>query len=313
VGGWYLRGWLSPDKAPILSLHAVVNRPVTPLSASAVGTMPSVIGLTTSEAQRALFDAGVTGNRVSTSSVASAGDSGLIVSQDPAAGADLSQETSSVQLGVSVAATMPNVIGKTTAEARDALANLGARVTVTQKYSPTAQEGTVLAVSPTVGATLPLTAALVVAAPASAVYLDQLSPISEDCSDVDSVTANAITYQHGLSCQPGQDSPVTCEYVLNRKVSAFSATIGQDDTGETGQTGTVAVVRDGKTIKTYTAGFGKQKRISVPMIGALRLSIVARWTNASADAYSGPTIVLANARMVGAPNAIDALVTESGR
>ena len=313
VGGWFLRGWISPKKAPVLALHAVVKRPVTPLTVTASGTMPSVIGLAQSEAQRALFDAGATASKIAVTSVPAAGDPGLVVTQQPAAGSDLRSGAAAVTLGVSVAAKVPNVIGQLSADARNTLAALGARVSVTQKYSPAATEGTVLSVSPKVGSTLPLTTSMVVASPASAVYLDALKTIESNCSDASSVTSNAVPYMHALRCQPGQDSPSTNSYVLNRKVAAFNATLGQDDTGQTGQTATVSILRDGKVVKSFTVPFGTQRKISVPLVGALRLSIVTSWAHPAQDAPGGPTVVLGNARMVGSPDAITALVAEAGR
>ena len=315
VGGWYLRGRWSPAKAPVLSLHAVVKRSITPLTAAAAGAMPSLIGLAQAEAQRVLFDAGVKAGDITTTTVPAAGTAGLVVSQSPAAGTNLAggTTTSAVSLGVSVAAKVPNLVGKTTADARDTLATLGARVTVTQRYSPTATEGAVLSVEPAAGSVLPLTASMVVASPASAAYLDTLKSVQEDCSGGNTVTSNATTYTHELSCHPQQVIPTTSTYVLNRKVTAFVATLGQDDSGQSGQTGTVSVLRDGKTVRTFTVSFGTQQRISVPVIGALRLTIMTRWSHPAQNAPGGPTIVLANCRMVGSPDAITALVAESGR
>src|SRR5690349_11902684 len=58
VGGWFARGHFALPKRPPL-IDARVNRPVTKVDSVGTGIMPSVIGLTSDQATRALFDAGL--------------------------------------------------------------------------------------------------------------------------------------------------------------------------------------------------------------------------------------------------------------
>ncbi|WP_280206200.1 PASTA domain-containing protein [Nocardia cyriacigeorgica] len=93
-------------------------------------TLPDLRGKTTEEAQQMLTDLGITvsGNRPQFDRSVAAGD---VVGTDPAAGTTV-ESGSSVVLLVSDAVKMPEVLGKSVAEARDVLEGLGLTVQVRQ-------------------------------------------------------------------------------------------------------------------------------------------------------------------------------------
>ena len=66
-------------------------------------------------------------------------------------------------LTVSVPAPMPDIVGQPNREARSALEDLGAIVTITTAVDPAATAGAVLRTEPAAGTTMPLSVTMVVA------------------------------------------------------------------------------------------------------------------------------------------------------
>ena len=107
-------------------------------------TVPDVVGKTETEARSTLSPLGF---NVTVNDVLADDNVGKVISMDPAAGTR-TDEGLSVTLTVAVARTVPSVVGKSQADAKKALLNVGAEnITIAYKNSSEA-EGTVLAVSP---------------------------------------------------------------------------------------------------------------------------------------------------------------------
>lgn len=119
-------------------------------------TVPDVTGQSVDAALAELQDQGFT---VKTSDIPADDNIGLIVSTDPASGKRAGFDNS-VTLEVGVARIVPEVSGLSEADARAALAAVGAQNVQVAYQASTQTEGAVIAVSPTSGATFKSTDAI---------------------------------------------------------------------------------------------------------------------------------------------------------
>ena len=110
-------------------------------------SIPDVCGMTQSEAQKVLEGQGFT---VRSTQVKSDDTEGLVLIMDPVAGSRQS-EGSEVVIHVSVARSVPNVVGKTRAEAEALMANEGFEKVTYKEVRSDETEGTVLTVFPDAG------------------------------------------------------------------------------------------------------------------------------------------------------------------
>ena len=160
--GWWLRDRQTDDLAP-LTIEAVVDRPVIlPATETGVaGLMPSVVGLGLDQARQILFDAGVAGNAILVFDRPTALESGLVVSQEPAPGSEVSE---TVVIIVAASASMPNLVGFEVSDAQRVLAELDSTATVQRIFSDGSQPGVVMKTEPAAGANLPSVVVLHVSA-----------------------------------------------------------------------------------------------------------------------------------------------------
>ena len=308
TGGWVLRGRLTE---PDLRVEAsVIDRPIVVAEApNDPGETPNVLGLTESDARQVFVNLGISGDDLQVEQVPAAGQAGIVVGQQPEPGAVLD---GTATLLVSVAATVPEVVGLPEAEVRDTLASLGARVTVERVFHDTEAEGTVLAVEPAVGQPLVDTATLQVVGAPSSVFLAELDPVESGCGTVEEATINVSAVGPSLECQPYGDEPRTAEYLLNRRVAYFEATAGIDDRTAAPSPSIVRVVVDGAVAAEERIEFGATTPLRVPAAGGLRLRIeVAPADPTDECCPDRPDVILGDARLVGGPDAIDALIAES--
>jgi hypothetical protein len=150
---------------------------------------------------------------------------------------------------------------------------------------------------------------LVIAEPASSVFLDQLNAINSSCSS-NSIYVAGVERQHSLVCEPGQGAPAETDYVLNRRVSAFQAVVGIGDTGASDTPVAFRIFVDGRLAFSITLPFGSSKPVSVPVVGALRVRLVAAMTK-QGPSGSQVEAVFGNARFLGGSSAIDQLTAEA--
>lgn len=310
AAGWWIRGWLRPEPEPPATI--VVDRPINVIGDDGPdGVMPGLIGVSEADARQAIYDLGVSGDRLEVITAPAAGQPGLVLRQSPAAGTAIDDDDDKVSLTITGPAVVPAVIGAKEADARKQLADLGARVLSERVFDPQQPEGTVLSVEPAVGQPLVDQVTITVAAPPSSVYATEIDTVERDCS-TGSVTASAVTYTQAFTCsvRSGASRPTAVEWALNREISTFEVVLSQDDRGDTGSTVTARVFLDGRLAKEATAAFGQAVTMSVPAAGALRLRIevvVAGGSDRSASA------VLGDPKFIGSAAAVDRLVEASGR
>jgi hypothetical protein len=286
-----------------------VSRPLVGLGGEPTeGTMPSLVGVAEADARQAVFLLGVTEEELTVTEVPAAGQSGLVIRQEPAPGQGVED---GVVLEISAPATVPAVVGRPESEARAELADLGARVVVESRYDPAATEGTVLEVAPAAGAPLVDGVTLTVAAASSSVFATQITAVEDGCY-AESATVAARLYTEALTCgvSSGADDPTVQEWVLNREVTSLDFTLGQDDFGTTGFRVTVRVLVDGQVVTEAGADHGTTTPVSVPVAGALRVRVELR--SSAVECCETVSAVLGEPRFIGSPAAIDALVEASG-
>ncbi|HUZ29560.1 MAG TPA: Stk1 family PASTA domain-containing Ser/Thr kinase [Solirubrobacteraceae bacterium] len=112
--------------------------------------VPSVVGQTESSAKSALANAGFTS--VTTSTQSSSQTPGTVLSQTPAGGTTADPTSTTVNLVIAQASTIPNVVGQNRNAATSALQKAGFAVsTQTQTVTNKKQDGVVLSQSPSAG------------------------------------------------------------------------------------------------------------------------------------------------------------------
>jgi archaellum component FlaG (FlaF/FlaG flagellin family) len=309
LAGGVVAGWWGRDRFGTHETNITVQRPITVSEGQtqAASAMPNVLGLGRDSARQALADAGVNLSTVKIREQAYAGLPGVVIDQNPPAAASL--PSGAATLTLSAPGTMPKLVGLALDAARSELSQMGATVLVQTRYQAGAAEGSILETDPASGQPLAERVKLVIAEPASSVFLDQLNAINSSCSS-NSVYVAGVQRQHSLVCEPGQDSPAQMEYVLNRRVTTFQAVVGIGDTGASDTPVSFRIFVDGRLAFSTTLPFGSSKPVSIPVVGALRVRMVA---SVSKTGPSGSQVeaVFGNARFLGGSSAIDQLTAEA--
>lgn len=308
LAGWWLRGRVTEPAPPVTKV--TVKRPVINVSgASEDGAMPSLTGLSEADAREALFQFGLTAEEVTVELAPAAGQAGLVIGQDPAAGTAKPKEAT---IRVSKAAKVPKLVGASEAETRRQLGALGAQVTVESRYDASnPAEGTVLGSTPAEGEPLVDAITLVVSTPPSSVFAAQIEPVEGACGSTEAqVDGRRLEDVLTCSVSVGADEPEVQEWALNREITALRFSLGQDDEGETGFPVTARVYVDGTLVEEGTAEFGTTTPFDVAVQNALRVRIeLSAPGGACCDTVSA---VLVDAKFLGSPDAVDALVKASG-
>lgn len=323
---WRSRRWLLPRVAvtvgllaagaaaghfigpPTLTMPAVASAPsATPApsagtTAGAGTVMPDVLALDEQTARRVLADAGVTA-QLRTATRPAAGEAGRVVAQSPASGEAASGV---VTLTLATAAATPKLTGATLEAARATLEKLGAVVTVTRVVRPSATAGTVASTTPKAGQ--PLTAVVTVAVndPGRGLDLASLDDIDSDkCDTVDSASVNGTQVKASIRCYADRDGGATDSWNLARKVAMLTATVGLDDTGNTG-TARVRLIGDGKVLADKSVRFGATTKLRVDVSKVLRLKVTV--TTSSTDSV---TVILGDATLLASEANLTALTGTS--
>jgi hypothetical protein len=306
TGGWFAHERLRTEEpAAVAPVELTIDRPIAVPEGivEADRTAPGVVGLTVDRARQVLFDAGIPDADVTVSVVPQAGEPDVVVSQEPPPGQAVE---GTVELSVSEAAVVPDIVGQELAAGRQAIEDLGALVVVSRRYDPGAAEGTILGVQPGAGEILGPEVAMTVAAAPSSVFLAALDPIESNCSPSDE-TVNATSYPTSLACQVYTGSADIASYVLNRRVSRLEAVIGQADRSDPNVTVRYVAQGDGSVLLDEVVSFGEGRAIALDLSGVLRLDL-----SAVVMGEEGPqetvTAVWGSARLVGAPDDVDILV-----
>lgn len=298
-GGGVVLGWVANQVRQMLQLEPVstaetVEIPISDIEAGT--TMPDLRGMTKNDALSALSDAGVPTSKVEVSEKARAGIANVVIEQTPAPGEANLQD---IQLVVSTAAKVPDVVGKDRNAAISEVRELGSEAEIKEEFRADAKPGTVLAISPKVGEPMGDSVSMTIAAAGSSVYLSTVNSIDNYCSS-SAERLNAKEYPQSLVCNTDDEEGYSWEWDLQKRVAAVEMMVGISDSAqETGGSVTVIAYVDGKEVGRASATFGKPAKLSAPTAGGLRLKLVTVGTKASKDAWDTPKVVLGDPRLIG--------------
>ena len=305
--GLFLAGGVT---AQLLLPRTVVAGPVTVAtpepsgSRASTSTMPDIEGLELTIAKRVLRSAGITAT-LTTSDRPAAGATGVVLSQRPEPAAEV---TGDIAVEVSVAVSMPDVVGAKLDETRNQLEALGAAVALERKVAPSKEDGTVLETAPSAGKTIPEVVTVVVADTGEGLPLAELSTVDESsCSSTDSAMLNGNAVQASITCSPSSPSstdrpePAAIEWAIGRRAPILEFLASAEDTAGRGG-GTITVFGDGKKLQTVPVKFGATTEVRVNTKNVLRLRIEVTTTSAEE-----PEIVLGEARLLGTRKDLETL------
>jgi len=304
VGGYLVRDRTAMPTE--VFVETTISRPFVIQEASgARGVMPNVVGLSEDQARRALASAGLNQDVVDVKGIPWAGRDGVVVGQSPEPG---EVGAVSATLLVSQAAVVPEVAGLTVEDARQLIGDLGARVEIVQEFEAGTPEGTVLRVTPQVGEPLDESVELVVADAASSISVFDLNALSSNCSTSTAQISGTVAGMAWV-CDPDRTEVLATEYLLNRRVASFSATVGHDDRGDSDGIVSFRVYVDGELRTSREIAYGRSELIEADVSGGLRLRLeVERFTNRSESGSLRPA--WAEPTLLGARSQIDLLVAE---
>ncbi|MFC7961306.1 PASTA domain-containing protein [Rhodococcoides kroppenstedtii] len=265
-------------------------------------SMPSVLGLDVDVARQVLADAGLGSIEVRTVDRPAAGPAGSVVTQDPAAG---STGVDAVSLTLSSPVLIPDVIGKSVADARAQLEKAGAAVQLDPIIDPTLPASTVRDVYPPVGSEAPSVITLTVVDTGDALSLATVGTVdSSGCSTVDEAVLNGTSVGSSVSCEPGNRSGYV-EYALSRGATALDALVGTDDRGGAGGA-RVRILGDGRELAAVDVSLGRTVPVRVDTRNVLRLRIEVT----GASGATAPDVVLGDARLSGTPAGLDLIAAQ---
>lgn len=301
--GWFLNDWVTDDTVVVSADRPLqVYAPETVVS----GKLPNVVGLSAEEAQRVLSDAGVELSKVAVREVPYVGPESLVVRQSPPSGSKLGDER--VILAISVAATMPDLVGASEAEAKAALAELGAPVTVVDEYQPGAAEGSVLSADPASGEPVAGRVLLHVAEPLSSVFLTELEPISSTCRTAEEAVIGGETAGEAIVCQPEHGAmPRSITYALGGGIESLESDLGLEDRGNPDVPVAVRIYADGELVLSRRLEFGQRLPVEVPLLGKLQLTLEAVATGAVEPGALPIRLAFGEPRLIGSRSAVDRL------
>ncbi|GJM36785.1 MAG: hypothetical protein DHS20C19_01520 [Acidimicrobiales bacterium] len=281
-------------------------RPVEVLDTSnqpGISVTPSVVGLTQDQARAVFVDAGLSDDDVRVERIDTAGDTGLVIDQDPRPAEPLIGE---VVLFVSRQAATPDLVGMETADARDALVEFGARGVIVREYVEGATPETVVETTPAAGEPLAHEVELLVAEPPAALFLTELSSAESGggCQRSDG-QVNGTIFDDSLTCTPDRANVDDLEYALNRQLSRLDTTIGVSDLADETAVVTFRVIADDRP-EEWTLGFGESQEISIDLTDVLRVRFEVTRVAATDDS-GGVTIGWGTPVLLGSIESVDAM------
>lgn len=292
VGGWFL----GSDRSLVeVEAPARAATPVDVEKRASEPVMPDVRGLDTADARQILADAGVEATEVVVTDQPAAGESGIVLGQDPVFGYPAD---STVELSVAAPAKVPGFAGRTAQSVLDELDSLGAEVTTTSQYVPGVAAGQVARISPAPGTLLPVAVTVLIGAPPEEIALADLDTLDYSCS-TDRESMGGTVYPHLLLCDfsPRQGSET---WIVGRAANRVAGVLGLPDSyAEPGDSVTLEVVGDGVVRQSVVATYGTPTRFDVDVQGVLRLQLRYRTEGTK---YS--SIGLGRLRLLGDPEAL---------
>jgi hypothetical protein len=309
IGGGTFLGWYLNDRNlanhPALPGPSVVTVQALDYEPGVEAMMPDVRGLAEDSARQVLIDSGVPADLVTTAPIPWAGEPGTVVEQTPAFG---TVNPESVELSVSVEATVPEWQGKTASQFVKELQALGAEVELTSRYDAAATVGNVLEVAPEAGQHLPDLVTVVAAEPGVSVYLANLRSVDNSCSS-GSLNLNGTAYDNSLSCSARANEARDHTWIASRAADRLTGVLGVPDESNPADSAVVDVIADGTVVATYTAQYGATVEIDAKVTGALRVTIRLRDPVAESS-YSNVRIGFGDLRFTGGAGAMARLGEE---
>jgi hypothetical protein len=266
--------------------------------------VPDLYGLSEAEAREALVDAGLAPDAITTIRVPAVGPTGRVVVQEPAKG---TRNPAAAVIGLSQAATVPDIVGASVEDARNALELIGARVVEDKRYAPDATVGTVLEASPAPGQPASEAITIIVAAPPSAIFAADVSTVVSDCDD-DDVNIGGTAYTASLSCSLyPEDEPSLVEYQVNALVDEVTATVGLVDGEEAATLRFRVLGDDGAVLWSRDVAAGTTEPLSIRTSGVQRF--VFEVSVVGAPQIGGTEAAWGDLRFVGSADAMNGLAT----
>lgn len=269
---------------------------------SSDGFMPDVRGLSQQDALDVLADTVLAGDPPVIEERPWAGPEGIVIEQRPAFG---TAAPPTVTLVVSTTATVPAVVGRIADDVIDELAALGTRVDVEQRMVDDVDPGTVVEVDPPEGAPLPETVRVVTAEPFGSVFLTELRPVDGACRS-GRTRVDGRTYEHALTCTARSRQAGEVGWLLDRGVERIEGAVGLPDDGPDDIEVRVVLLLDGVPVIDEVVGYGQTVALDADTSGALRLTLQASVVTEETT-RSSAGVVLADLRLIGAPDLLDQL------
>lgn len=294
AGGW----WLA-DQTLVASANShPTTATAAPVSLGDGLTMPDVRGLTRNDATQVLADAGIPASAVAFEDSPSAAPQGVVVTQTPVFGA---RNPAKVTLGVAIPATMPNLAGKSRADAVTTLSALGVTVSVAFAYSRDSTPGTVTGSNPAPGVPLGLDATITVAGASATIPLSSVKTLHDECSTGSSVTVGGTDYPSSILCQPNAGTEQAV-WLTQGKADRLTGTLGMPDTVAPGSSAHVQILANGSPILDQQITYGQTIEVDLPTTGALQLAFVVASAGNTDVAFASATLYGDDAAIAGLKN-----------
>lgn len=300
IGGAFAAGWAVANQAITADIGhedtEIVEVPILdPLAGEAL--MPDVRGLDEQAAMQVIADAGVPVGNVEVTTRPSAGLPGVVVSQTPAFGTSAPE---TVALVVSAPAAVPDLIGARAEDATAELSIMGAAVAREGRYDPDAPTGTVLAIDPDAGESLPEQVTITVNVAPASVFLTTVEQTQRGCSTAREFLMQGQEYASGMHCQ-ARASESRAAWLLAGAVDRVTGQIGIPDERQVGEGATATVILDGQVVHTFDLAWGTSQPIDIRTTGALKLEFVL-------GAHDGSSVVgLGDVMLLGDPGSMSRL------
>lgn len=309
LGGGVLVGWaIGSDESLVEAepLPAVADEgDQAPAADVDALTMPDVRGLSAADARQILADVGVGASVVSTIDQPAAGETGIVLTQDPVYGYPVEGD---VTLSVSTPAMVPRFAGRSADDVLADLDQLGAEVETRAVYVPDVPVGQVASIKPVPGTLLPVAVTVVIAAEPDTLMLSDVVAVEDNCYSGDSDSIAGQTFNYLITCDAYED-PESSSWVVKRAAYRLTGTAGVLDSGDPGERMLVEVIGDGTVLQTLDVSYGQSAGIDIDLRGVLRLSIRYRTLGTDEDGDGYGTVGLGRLRLLGDASLLKTLET----
>jgi hypothetical protein len=304
AGGWALRGWVPSGGVGVKT--TVVQRPVTVQAARvASGTLPNVLGLEADEARQVYADAGVNAAQIAVVQKPYVTQEGTVVAQDPPAASAVPRSSAKMTLTVAGSATMPDLTGTNSDDARAQLADIGVGATTVVRYADGSTPGTVVRSRPAAGDPAQPHATLVVSEAPSSVNVSDLSLPSNDCSFSDAQIGGSVVPNALVCSLYGQ--PEKLQIPANDRVSSFEGSVVLADDAPAHAKATLTI-KHGNTVLDAVEVSSRAQDVKIDWPGGDQITLVV----SSSTAHRSPvSVAITDAHLTGARSGIDAVANGS--